>query len=274
MLDVNAQLLSLTQTVGGVALSLAIVLAGCDSAPRNTRNSGRDSGRDSETAIAPGSPSAPDPAIAQQPSTNAEATYDAPAADAADPQAPTQTAQTTPDATQPSVEPPVERTETAATSGESVPVAPVFRDVLAEVAPQTELPVLLPSQLSVPEDPPIYATAEASADRYAIELAFSPTCRGATACFYGQFAAKRTDGDYYGVGESFAETVELANGVTGEFNPMTCGASCAPPVLEWSLDGVRYRMELKGVGGDDAEALAQMAALANSAIAAGGRSPN
>ncbi len=150
-------------------------------------------------------------------------------------------------------------------------IAPVFTEVLSQIQSQTEVPILLPSDVPIPEEPPIYATATADLDRYAIELAFTPTCRGATACFYGVFAAKRTDGDYYGVGEPFSETVELADGVTGYFNPMTCGASCAPPVMEWSIDGVRYRMELKGLSGDDAVAQAAMTELANSAITAGSR---
>ncbi|MDC0833425.1 hypothetical protein POG22_10465 [Geitlerinema sp. CS-897] len=148
-------------------------------------------------------------------------------------------------------------------------VAPIFESAVSEIQPITEIPILLPREVPLPDDPPIYAIADAEADRYEIELAFDPNCRGASACFYGMFAAKRTDGDYYGVGETFAETVELANGVTGYFNPMMCGASCAPPVMEWAIDGVRYRMSLKGLSGDDAVAREKMTELANSAIAMG-----
>ncbi|WP_017663571.1 hypothetical protein [Baaleninema simplex] len=151
-------------------------------------------------------------------------------------------------------------------------VAPIFESAVSEIQPITEIPILLPREVPLPDDPPIYAIADAEADRYEIELAFDPNCRGASACFYGMFAAKRTDSDYYGVGETFAETVELANGVTGYFNPMMCGASCAPPVMEWAIDGVRYRMSLKGLSGDDTVARAKMTELANSAIAGGGRS--
>ncbi|MGC9503491.1 hypothetical protein [Baaleninema sp.] len=156
--------------------------------------------------------------------------------------------------------------ETAPAATPTSEVAPIFEGVLAEIQPVTEIPVLLPNEVPLPEDSTIYAVADAEVDRYEIELAFNPDCRGASACFYGMFAAKRTDGDYYGVGETFAETVELANGVTGYFNPMMCGASCAPPVMEWSIEGVRYRISLKGLGGDDAVAREKMTELANSAI--------
>ncbi|MFP4320651.1 MAG: hypothetical protein ACLFQ7_17005 [Phormidium sp.] len=153
---------------------------------------------------------------------------------------------------------------------ETAEPAPLFSEVLQQVKSTTEIPIRLPSEIPLTDhdELPIYVEAEADADSYQIYLSLAPDCRGATACSYGFFAARRTsDDDYYGVGEEFQESIPLDNGLTGDFNPMMCGASCSPPVIEWSQEGVRYRIALKGVSGDDEEALDSLQALANSAIA-------
>ncbi len=153
---------------------------------------------------------------------------------------------------------------------ETAEPAALFTEVLPQVRSTTEIPIRLPSYVPIHEDDrtPLYVEAEATEESYQIYLSLAPNCRGATACSYGFFAARRTtDADYYGVGEEFEETVSLAEGITGNFNPMMCGASCSPPVIEWSQEGVRYRIALKGVGGDDEDALQTLQGLANSAIA-------
>lgn len=165
------------------------------------------------------------------------------------------------------VEPPPAATKAEVPATPSADADPIFEEVLPQVQSQTEVPILLPSQVPLPDDLPIFATAQVEPQGYVIELAFSPDCRGASACFYGMFAAKRTQGTYYGIEGEFEQTVTLTGGIVGDYAPMRCGASCSPPVLEWSLDGVRYRMALKGLSGDDATAQAKMVELANSAIA-------
>ncbi|WP_159783337.1 hypothetical protein [Sodalinema gerasimenkoae] len=160
--------------------------------------------------------------------------------------------------------------EIAEAGGETAEPAPLFAEVLPGVKSTAQIPVRLPSYVPIHEDDrtALYVEAEATEDSYQIYLSLAPDCRGATACSYGFFAARRTtDEDYYGVGEEFEETVPLAEGMTGDFNPMMCGASCSPPVIEWSQEGVRYRIALKGVGPEDENALESLQALANSAIA-------
>ncbi len=161
----------------------------------------------------------------------------------------------------------VETAETTAATETSV--APIFEDILPEIQANAEIPILLPARVPLPEEQ-VYVDGGANADTYQIHIGFAPNCR-ATACFVGFFAGREGSGDYYETGEEFSETVPLANGVTGYYNPMQCGASCAPPVIEWEWQGVRYRFELKGAGGNSAEDKAAMVQLANSAIAAGGR---
>lgn len=160
--------------------------------------------------------------------------------------------------------------EKADARGEAAEPSPLFAEVLPEVKSTAQIPVRLPSHVPIHEDDrtPLYIEAEATEESYQIYLSLAPDCRGATACSYGFFAARRTtDEDYYGIGEEFQETVPLAEGITGDFNPMMCGASCSPPVIEWSQEGVRYRIALKGVGPEDENALESLQALANSAIA-------
>jgi hypothetical protein len=143
----------------------------------------------------------------------------------------------------------------------------VLLPALDTLRTQTQIPVLLPDRLPLPDEP-IYASASADADRYVIDLGYVPNCRG-NACMLGTIAARRGTGDYYQLDESFEMTIELADGTPAYFNPSVCGASCAPPVLEWEYGGARYRLELKGLS--EAEALGTLAGLANSAIAAGDR---
>ena len=149
-------------------------------------------------------------------------------------------------------------------------VAPLFTEALAEVKQETEVPVLLPNKVPAPGDSPLFARADASADRYAIDVGFAPNCRGG-ACAVGFFGGRQGSGDFYEIDEAFSETVTLANGITGYYNPMQCGASCSPPVLEWEMGGVRYRFSCKVSGRDEEVAREKMVALANEAIAAGAR---
>jgi|GEM_PF-3482345 len=147
-------------------------------------------------------------------------------------------------------------------------VALLFRQVLPQLEAETEIPVLLPGEIPLP-DSDVYIDAETTSQEYAVHLGYVPDCRG-TACFIGMFAGKRTEGAYY-AGELFEETVALANGIEGHFNPVRCAASCGPAVIEWAQGGVRYRFALKAFSADSESEKEAMVQLANSAIAAGDR---
>lgn len=147
-------------------------------------------------------------------------------------------------------------------------VAPIFRAVLPQLEAETEIPILLPGHVPLPEGE-VHADAEATSHEYAVHLGYTPGCRG-TACFVGLFAARRTEGAYHG-GEELEETVRLANGIEGYFNPVRCAASCGPAVVEWTQDGVRYRFALKAFSTDAEPEKQAMIGLASSAITAGDR---
>lgn len=147
------------------------------------------------------------------------------------------------------------------------PLPDYLSAVLDQVKQQSQVPVLLPSSLpdEITSDP-IYVTVEGDADYYNLTLGLVPDCT-ANVCSVGSLSAER-GGEAYP--DEFSSTVTLANGISGYFSPMACGASCSPPVLSWEYDGAFYRLYLK-LGGEDAEVEAQMAAIANSAITAGPR---
>ena len=65
---------------------------------------------------------------------------------------------------------------------------------------------------------------------------------GAAAPGRGLAPARPVAGRAHGPGRAApdARKVSLTGGRTGYFKPLTCGASCSPPVIEWSQGGVLY----------------------------------
>jgi len=59
-------------------------------------------------------------------------------------------------------------------------------------------------------------------------------------------------------------TVRLARGRTGHYRPLSCGASCSPPSVEWRERHARYSVQAK-VG------KRELVRMANSAIRNGPR---
>jgi hypothetical protein len=156
-------------------------------------------------------------------------------------------------------------TSRPATSAASLP-APEFRAELAKVKRQTRVPVLLPDALPGALDRPLFVTASGIADSYGFSLALSRRCGGANACTVGNF-----EGSKGGTVTEELEAVQLANGITGRYKPLTCGASCSAPSIEWQDYPFFYSIQLKLNYGDDAKDKAALVALANSAIKAGPR---
>jgi len=75
-----------------------------------------------------------------------------------------------------------------------------------------------------------------NADGYSLGIAAARNCGGATACFVADFSAQRGEDPHY------TRKVRLTGGRKGYFKPLTCGASCSPPVIEWVEDDERKRL--------------------------------
>lgn len=154
----------------------------------------------------------------------------------------------------------------AASTGE--PVAPVLRSSLPKLKRGTRVPILLPSELPATLNRVrIYAFSDARPGSWAVTLSSRPRC-GANACFVGSFMATRG-------GESLGgRPIALAQGVRGRYTPLSCGASCSPPIVEWVSKGALYSFQLEvewQVQLSSAKEKSLMVELANSAILAGPR---
>jgi hypothetical protein len=143
-------------------------------------------------------------------------------------------------------------------------VATIVRGVLPRVKQGTQVAVRLPNRLPIDSSiRKIYVTGGARTASYDIELAAARNCGGANACFLGSFRGAR------GERPAYRRTVALRGGRRGYFKPLTCGASCSAPVIQWIQGGVLYEIALKGLS-QRAERRT-LIALANAAIAAGPR---
>ncbi|MEO8689477.1 MAG: hypothetical protein ABI611_14855 [Solirubrobacteraceae bacterium] len=133
---------------------------------------------------------------------------------------------------------------------------------LAAVKKATSIDVLLPSQFTS-DLPKLYSEGRGRGGAYRFEIGAVRHCRGANACFIASFRAKR------GGKPGNPRKVHLKRGHRGYFQPLRCGASCAPPSLEWVQDGVLYTIEGKlGTKKSERRVLTR---LANSAIGKGAR---
>jgi hypothetical protein len=150
----------------------------------------------------------------------------------------------------------------AAAPAKTIDLPDLFANVLPRVKAKTNVPVLLP-QRYVSDSKKNVPTGRASKRAYTLSIGAIRHCGGATACFIADFAAKR------GAKPSFTRKVKLVGGRTGYFKPLTCGASCSPPMLEWRQGGVLYWIQAHaGTAGQEKRRLRRMA---NSAIRHGPR---
>ena len=100
-----------------------------------------------------------------------------------------------------------------------------------------------------------------------ITLAFEPNCTG-NACLIGYISAEKGGKS---LEDEFSRELSLVQNIKGYFRPLTCAASCAPPIIGWEYKEVFYRMAFKGVGQSPEIEGDTLAKMANSAIEAGER---
>ncbi|NES05401.1 MAG: hypothetical protein F6K22_22825 [Okeania sp. SIO2F4] len=150
----------------------------------------------------------------------------------------------------------------------STPVAVELQEILPKIKEQTQLPILLPSKLLITgTDRKIYVEGKGTNNSYKITLAFEPNCTG-NACSIGYISAEKGGKP---LEDEFSRELSLVQNIKGYFRPLTCAASCAPPILGWEYKGVFYRMAFKGVGQSPEIEGDTLAKMANSAIEAGAR---
>ena len=151
---------------------------------------------------------------------------------------------------------------TAALAAQNVDLPKLFAKDLPKVKARSEVPVLLPQVLTT-EAEEVFPSHVARTHRWELQIGAVRGCGGATACFVADFAG--TEGGR----PRGARRVKLARGRAGRFTPLRCGASCAPPRIEWRERGATFRIEAR-VGNQDTERR-MLVRMANSAIRHGPR---
>ena len=132
---------------------------------------------------------------------------------------------------------------------------------LKAVKKATSIDVLLPSQFTS-DRPKLYSEGRGRGGTYRFDIGAVRRCGGANACFIASFRAKR------GGKPSNPRKVKL-KGRHGYFQPLSCGASCAPASIQWVKKGVLYTIE--GKFGTKKTERRVFTRLANSALRQGPR---
>jgi hypothetical protein len=128
-------------------------------------------------------------------------------------------------------------------------------------APQAA-PVLLPANMPL-DAVREYPSGGPSGRGYDLEIGAVRRCDGADACFVASFTAEP--------GKTvFGAPVTVTGASRAGFHPLSCGASCSPPQIDFIVKGVRYTIQanLNHSAPPDKAALI---AAAESAISAGAR---
>src|ERR1700754_3557653 len=126
----------------------------------------------------------------------------------------------------------------AALAPPTVDLPQLFADELERIGPKTDVPILLPQ--SMPDEfDEYFPTGFGRERRWGLELGAAEGCGGATACFIATSSGRKG-------GRPFGHrTIQLARGRVGRFKPLTCGASCSPPLIEWKERGATFSIQAK-----------------------------
>ena len=139
----------------------------------------------------------------------------------------------------------------------------IFAAKLESVRTKSGLDVYLPSKVRIDFKPSrARGFAGASDGTYELYLGVG-RCNGANVCTLVSFYGNRGQQPVY------TKRVKLTGGRTGYFQPLTCGASCSPPAIQWVEGDVLYEIATKGASAKKEKST--LIKLANSAIKAGPR---
>jgi hypothetical protein len=144
----------------------------------------------------------------------------------------------------------------------NIDVPKKLKSLLVVARDKTDVPILLPQKYRT-DAKKLVPSGSFARKRYKFSLSAIRGCGGATACFIADFSAKRGGHPHY------QRKVTLTGGRTGYFKPLTCGASCSPPVIEWVEDDVLYWIQADA--GNGRQEKKRLVGMANSALEHGAR---
>jgi hypothetical protein len=120
----------------------------------------------------------------------------------------------------------------------SIDLTELFATQLERAHSQTEVPILLPQTMRS-DFRRHFPEGRARPNAWRFDIGAARDCNQATACFVAEFKAVR-DGKPSG-----RRTVQLDRGRTGYYHPLSCGASCSPPSVEWRERHALYSIQAK-----------------------------
>ena len=150
----------------------------------------------------------------------------------------------------------------AALASATIALPAVFARQIAAINRSPGAPaVLLPTSLGL-DAHRLFPSGGPAGRSYDLELGAVRNCGGADACFVASFTARRAR-------TAFGRPVTVRGASRAGFEPLSCGASCSPPQIDFLVRGIRYTIQarLPTSRGDRA----RFVAAAESAIAAGPR---
>jgi len=144
-----------------------------------------------------------------------------------------------------------------AANARTVDVPQLFATQLSRAHAQTQVPILLPTTFRS-DFRRHFPEGRALPSAWRFDIGAVRRCNAAGACFVAEFRGVR------GRSPSAPRTLRLTRGRTGYFRPSRCGASCAPPLIQWRERRALYTIEAK-------TSRHELVRMANSAIRNGPR---
>lgn len=135
-------------------------------------------------------------------------------------------------------------------------------DQLEALVEETPVGVMIPRFLPLDTDRPLFTATSVTEGAWFVELAATRRCGGANACTLGTISGVQ------GGERTNRVRVRLRDGKSGWYRPLSCGASCAPPSIEFVRAKVLYTIQAKvAQRGKGPKAI--LTTAANSALKAG-----
>jgi hypothetical protein len=120
----------------------------------------------------------------------------------------------------------------------TVDIPTLFATQLERSHAQTQVPILLPTTMRS-DFRRFHPEGRARPNAWRFDIGAVRGCDGAGACFIAEFRG------VHGRSPTAPRTLRLTRGRTGYYRPSRCGASCAPPLIQWRERRTLYTIEAK-----------------------------
>jgi hypothetical protein len=120
----------------------------------------------------------------------------------------------------------------------TVEIPELFATQIERAHAQTHVPILLPTTMRS-DFRRHFAEGRARPNAWRFDIGAVRDCNGGGACFVAEFRG------VHGRSPTAPRTLRLERGRTGYYRPSRCGASCAPPLVQWRERRTLYTIEAK-----------------------------